>query len=409
MGQYYQIIDGERYDASLIRNARFRTRKQGDGRISLQDAQDLWRLAMDGGRITEVEEGTIAYLIGQLNWTDSARQWMQEALSEEIERVKSYYKIMDGLRYDRRILDEVKRRAHGQEGQQISQDDAEYLLPLFGDIGDVTIVEERTLQYILEHYRWTDAALDWFTERVSRISKQSDVAAQLGAIMKLEYGFHQFGLAYFKEEATQQMLDFNNGVSLPEALRRALNSLLKSTAPNSFKANLPNYTSSSAEAFLEGGRLVLLPGDIDSEPSLSSFPTPLNGESLADNWIFGLEFFGQTDDLYWVVVPRNGETPAYNYPGGPNYEEKWPRPPGTAFFRVEVRACGQPYPGITVDVQDPNGKYTVGKSDAQGRVKISGPAGLYSIYASDGWSFQSKSFQWDGEGTNQVKEVVLDC
>ena len=30
---YYTIINGQKHDASLIINARFRVRKQGDGRI----------------------------------------------------------------------------------------------------------------------------------------------------------------------------------------------------------------------------------------------------------------------------------------------------------------------------------------------------------------------------------------
>ena len=67
MSNYYEYINGQRYDASLIRNARFRTRNQGDGRISREDAQTLWQIAMDGGRITEVEANTLRYLIGELN------------------------------------------------------------------------------------------------------------------------------------------------------------------------------------------------------------------------------------------------------------------------------------------------------------------------------------------------------
>ncbi len=409
MARYYQIINGKRYNASLIRNGEFRTRGGGDGRISVQDAQDLWRIAQDGGRVTEVEEDTLDYLLANLNWTEPARKWLQEERAQEVEKIKSYYQVIDGLRYDRKVLNEAEERTKGAGDGRISREDAERLLPLFGDFGDVTIVEERTLGYLLENFQWTGAARDWFLQRVGRISRQSEVAALLSSIMKWEYGFERFSLAYFRDEALQQMLDFENKTSLPEALRLALDSLLQSTEPRSFGANLPNYTSDSAKEFLEGGRLVLLPGDMASEPSLDSFPTPLDGESLTANWIFGLELFDLTDDIYWVIVARDGSKPAYNYVGGPNYEEEWPRPDGQAYFMVEVRACDAPYPGVPVDVQDPEGKYTVGKSDAQGQVKITGPAGRYSIYASDGWSFQSKSFDWDGKGTDQVKAVVLDC
>lgn len=409
MGQYYQIINGQRYNASLIRNATFRTRGAGDGRISLQDAQDLWQLAMDGGRITEIEEATIAYLLEAFNWTVAASEWMQAELAKQAEEIKSYYRIIDGLRYDRKVLEEVDARTTGQGDGRISQDDAEFLLPLFGDLGDVTIIEERTLQYILENYNWTEAAEHWFLERVTRISRQSQVAGLLIAIMKYEYGFERLSLAYFEDEALQQMLDFDNKVSLPDALRKAVNNLFDYNEPGSIAKMRSNYTSNELKEFIEGGRLVLLPGDMDSEPSLSSFPSPLNGESLTVNWIFGLELYDLTDDIYWVIVPRDGEGKVYNYIGGANVEDEWPRPEGETYFSVEVKSCDLPYPGITVDVQDPNGNYIVGKSNAAGLVKITGPEGLYSIYASDGWSSQSKSFEWDGQGTDQVRTVILDC
>ena len=305
MSSYYEIIDGKRYNASLIRNAQFRIKGPSDGRISVQDAQDLWQLAMDGGRITEVEEDTLHYLLNTLNWTDKAKGWMQDELAKERETLTSYYQIINGLRYDRKILQEADERVKGKGDGRISQNDAEFLLPLFGDFGDITIIEERTLQYLLDNYTWTDAAQGWFLKRVDRISKQSEVAAQLRAIMEQEYGFKQLPFAYFRDEALQQMLDFENKISLPEALRLALDNLLNSTAPKSLGAI--GYTSDPLKEFLEGGRLVLLPGDMSSEPTLNSFPSPLNGESISENWLFGLELFDLTDDIYWVIVARDGQ------------------------------------------------------------------------------------------------------
>ncbi|MEL7340636.1 MAG: hypothetical protein AAGM67_09135 [Bacteroidota bacterium] len=407
MGNYYAIIDGKRYNASLINNAAFRTRGQGDGRISEQDAQELWRIALDGGRVTEIEEDTIEYLLANFKWTDAAEAWLKEEMSTEVAKIKSYYKIIDGLRYDRKILEEADRRVAGQGDGRISVDDAEMLLPLFGDFGDVTIVEERTLWYLMEHYNWTMEAEKWFLEKVNRISKQSSVEPLLLHIMQTEFGFQRLPFAYFKTEAVQQMLDHENAVSLPDALRAAINSLLNDTTDKSFASI--GYSSDPLKEFLEGGRLVLLPGDMASEPSLSSFPAPANGESIRENWLFGLELFDLTDDVYWIVVPRSGDKAAYNYIGGPNVGHSFHTVEKDTYFTIVVKSCDVPYPGITVDVQDPTGKYIVGKSDAEGKVLIEGPAGTYSIYASDGWSAQSKTFQWDGQGKDQVRNVVLDC
>lgn len=407
MSTYYAIIDGQRYNASLINNATFRTRGAGDGRISLQDAQDLWLIAKDGGRITEIEENTLTYLLGAFTWTDAAKAWLEEEMSVEQENITSYYQVIDGLRYDRKILQEADRRVAGQGDGRISLDDAEMLWPLFGDFGDVTIVEERTLQYLLTNYAWTQQAKDWLLPKVDRISKQSSVEPLLLHIMQHEFSFKQLPFAYLPSEALQQMLDYENKVSLPDALRQALNSLLNDTGEQSFDSM--RYTSESRQAFLEGGRLVLLPGDMASEPALSSFPAPSQGESIRDNWIFGLELFDLTDDIYWVIVARDGSRPAYNYIGGPNVGDIYHIVEEDTYFTILVKSCDEPYPGITVDIQDPTGKYIIGKSDEAGKVPVNGPAGTYFIYASDGWSTQSKTYVWDGKGKDQVKDIILDC
>lgn len=406
MSNYYSIINGKRYNASLINNARFRTRNPGDGRISVQDAQDLWQLAQDGGRVTEIEEETLAYLLAEFNWTDAARSWLEKEMSVAVEKVKSYYRVIDGLRYDRKVLAEADRRVAGQGDGRISLADAELLLPLLSDFGDITIVEERTLQYLLTHYQWTPEATDWFLQRVNRISKQSSIAPLLIQIMKAEFGFRRLPFAYYKSEALQQMLNYENKISLPDALRKAITSLLQDTSDQSF--GYIRYSSEPRQTFLEGGRLVLLPGNMASERKLSSFPAPNRGESIRKNWLFGLELFDLTDDIFWIIVPRDGSGPAYNYIGGPNFGDSFHIVEQDVFFTIQIEAEDGPYPGVMVEVQAPSGKFIVGKSDSEGKVLITGPAGLYGIFVADGWSSSADHFQWDGNGKAQIKQIVLD-
>ena len=291
MSPYYHIKDGKRYNASLIINGEFRIRKKRDGRISLKDARDLWQIALDGGRITEIEEDTLEYLMQAINWTRPALKWMQEELAKDRKKLKSYYKIIDGLRYDRKILETADEQTKGSGDGRISKEDAATLWPLFSDFGNISIIEERTLQYLLENYKWTPAAENWFLDRAKWISRDSNVGPALRSIMQNEFGFKRLGFSYSRNEALQQMFDFENRVPLHIALRSAVHNLLNNKDPKSFGAHLPNYTSQSAKEFLEGGRLVLLPGTIASEPSLNSFPSPARGESLSEYWIFGLELF----------------------------------------------------------------------------------------------------------------------
>ena len=407
MASYYTIIAGKRYSASLVNNAKFRTRGAGDGRISLQDAQDLWQIAQDGGRITEIEEDTLAYLLEGFNWTGAAKSWLEETLSTEVAKTKTYYQVIDGLRYDRRALAEADKSVAGQGDGRISVDDAEKILPLLGDLGNITVVEERTIKYMLSHYKWTPEAEKWFRERVDAISKQSDMESELLHIMQSEYGFQKLSFDYYKSEALYQVLEFVNNIDLPGALRKALDSLLNDASERSFLNNF-SYVEAPKE-YLEEGRLVLLPGDIASERTLSSFPSPNRGESVTENWIFGLELFDLTDDIYWVIVPRNGKGPVYNYVGGPNVGDLYHIIEEDAFFTFAVEACDVPLPKTMVEMQDPTGKNILSKSDEGGNVLVTGPEGTYSIHVFAGLRSKSEKFRWDGKGKEQVSNVVLDC
>ncbi|MEL6255763.1 MAG: hypothetical protein AAFR87_27405, partial [Bacteroidota bacterium] len=171
---YYRLIDGIRYDRALIISAEFKTKGQGDGRISMEEAQELWRQAMDGGRVTESEERTLIYLLDILNWTEGAENFVREKLQEEREVIKSYYQIINGKRHDRRLLREADKLIKGKGDGRISLEDAKNLWPFAADSGEIKVEENRSIKLILEQYNWTENAREWFEERVREISREPE-------------------------------------------------------------------------------------------------------------------------------------------------------------------------------------------------------------------------------------------
>ena len=69
----------------------------------------------------------------------------------------SYYKQIDGVKYDKGLLEKADSLTTGRGDGRISQDDAEKLWEDAQDGKGVTECESRTLQYILENYNCTDA------------------------------------------------------------------------------------------------------------------------------------------------------------------------------------------------------------------------------------------------------------
>lgn len=80
----------------------------------------------------------------------------------------SYYKIIDGKKYDRALLDAVKASVEGRGDGRISREDAELVLKHVRDGNAYTDVEKNTVEYVRENYKWTDAADAWFRAEISK-------------------------------------------------------------------------------------------------------------------------------------------------------------------------------------------------------------------------------------------------
>ena len=83
----------------------------------------------------------------------------------------SYYKTIQGVRYDRSLLDAAEERIYGQGDGRISEKDAEEIIKLSNDGGRITETELRTLKYIMDNYHFTPKAAEWFAGKLPDIEK----------------------------------------------------------------------------------------------------------------------------------------------------------------------------------------------------------------------------------------------
>ena len=77
---YYEIINGERYDRSLLLLAENLIKGQGDGRISENDMKKLILSAYDGNKITDCEKNTLKFITTKYNTTNNATEYLQKYL-----------------------------------------------------------------------------------------------------------------------------------------------------------------------------------------------------------------------------------------------------------------------------------------------------------------------------------------
>ena len=74
---YYKEIDGKKYDGELLELAEKLVKGQGDGRISMADAEKLLAEVKDAGKYTDIEKDTMAYIRDNFRWTDEADEWFR--------------------------------------------------------------------------------------------------------------------------------------------------------------------------------------------------------------------------------------------------------------------------------------------------------------------------------------------
>ena len=73
---YYEIINGVKYDRSLLLKADNLVKGQGDGRISEEDMKTLIIESADNNKITEIEKQTLFYISEKYNTTEKGKEYL---------------------------------------------------------------------------------------------------------------------------------------------------------------------------------------------------------------------------------------------------------------------------------------------------------------------------------------------
>ncbi len=81
--------------------------------------------------------------------------------------MSSYYKTINGVDYDKAILDLAETSAAGQGDGRISMGDAEKLFAAVKDGNAYTDVEKKSMAYVRDNYKFTDEADTWFRNKVN--------------------------------------------------------------------------------------------------------------------------------------------------------------------------------------------------------------------------------------------------
>jgi len=75
---YYETIDGMKCDRGIVDACRQAVAGQGDGRVSKEDAENVWVEAADGNKVTDAEIWTLRYCLTSFHFTRAGHDYIME-------------------------------------------------------------------------------------------------------------------------------------------------------------------------------------------------------------------------------------------------------------------------------------------------------------------------------------------
>mmetsp|Transcript_3190 Transcript_3190/g.5702 ORF Transcript_3190/g.5702 Transcript_3190/m.5702 type:complete len:596 (+) Transcript_3190:48-1835(+) len=159
-GSYYKTVNGVKYDRELLEMAE---KAAADGQVSFDEAKKLWTSALDGSGVTKVEKRTLEYALKELKFTDKAAEYLKGELKG---MAQSYYKTVDGVKYDRELLQQAE--AAVKDGQ-ISVAESRALWESAMDGQGVTQIERLTLEHVLKTMKCTKPAKEFLENELKSV------------------------------------------------------------------------------------------------------------------------------------------------------------------------------------------------------------------------------------------------
>ena len=80
----------------------------------------------------------------------------------------AYYKVIDGKKYDKELIEAAEEAVKGRGDGRISIADAKILYEKVKDGDTYSDIEKDTVKYIRENFKWTEDGDEWFRAEIRK-------------------------------------------------------------------------------------------------------------------------------------------------------------------------------------------------------------------------------------------------
>ena len=220
----------------------------------------------------------------------------------------TYYKTINGLRYDRSLLDAAEAFTKGRGESRISLEEIQQLFQQASDGQTITETERITLEYISKNYHLTEKAQRWLAEKWPEPS--NDAATIINNILRIEYELSDIQYHISDSNISQYT---GGSRDLSAVIRGAMEAFLHSSQGQlSFVAcvrrrdllfNSLDNPDPLLKKYLNRGTLSLIPPDAATSTTLP-YDLP-DGLDTANFWVFVLQTPDFTPIEFFAFVHRD--------------------------------------------------------------------------------------------------------
>lgn len=236
----------------------------------------------------------------------------------------TYYKTINGKRYDRSLLEKAIELTNGRGDGRISLEDAQVLFESTKDKGLITTTEVRSLRYILDHFNITDKAHEWMW---AQLRLQTPTQRSVASILQEIFGLHEMKWVVDDKVVEAHAETYDGETAFPVALREIMDEFINGMESSSslrdivsleFGVDLDDQSNitDKVKEVIRQGTIYLFPSDyLDLIRSGKlAFGYPPFTHRVKEYWPFGLKipqlkkysFIGFVNRKYWWDVYHTG-------------------------------------------------------------------------------------------------------
>ncbi len=207
----------------------------------------------------------------------------------------SQYRTIQGVRYERDLLEAAHRFTQGKGESRISYQEIQELYRMAEDGRRITDTERRTLIFIANRYKFTDKARQWLESKMGLSAPRNDIDSSITRIIREEYGLKYLKWKIGAEEVARQEA-LGQVVLFGPALRSTLDAFIHwSMGPLSLagvvsRRDLLYQENSTPDAlirkYIDRGLLFIFP--LDETERREQYGEQAAVLNVMNNWVFGL-------------------------------------------------------------------------------------------------------------------------